>query len=95
MLNALNGLRDRGVKVEQTRFVGFDWDTNLVAGLQDGRIDALIVQDPYRMGYLAVENLVKVLKKEKVDKFVDTGAQLVTQETLAKDPALRKLIGAK
>lgn len=95
MLTALDGLRDRGVNVKQTRFIGFDWDKNLVAGIQDGRIDALIVQDPYRMGYLAVENLVKVLKKQQVDKFVDTGAQLVTKGTLAKDANLRKLIGAQ
>lgn len=95
MLTALDGLRDRGVKLDHVPFVGFDWDMNLIAALKDGRVDALIVQDPYRMGYLAVENLVKILRKEKVDKFVDTGAQLVTKESLAKDAALRKLVGAE
>ena len=95
MLNALDGMRDKGVKIDHVKFVGFDWDKNLVAALKDGRVDALIVQDPYRMGYLAVEKLVEVLKKKTVEKFVDTGAQLVTKETLAKDAALRKLIGAE
>ena len=95
MLNALDGLRDKGVKMAGTRFIGFDSDKNLVAALQDGRTDALVVQDPHRMGYLAVETIVKVLKKEKVDKFTDTGAKLVTKAGLAKDAKLRALVGLK
>jgi len=95
MLNALDGLRDSGTKVDHVKFIGFDSDKNLVDALKADRIDALVVQDPYRMGYLAVETIVKVLRKEKVPDFVDTGAKLVTTEALAKDPELRKLVGLK
>jgi len=95
MLNALDGLRDRGVKMDGTKFIGFDSDKNLIAALKDKRIDALVVQDPRQMGYLAVETLVKVLRKEKVETFTDTGVKLVTNEALAKDEALRKLVGAE
>ena len=95
MLNALDGLRDRGVKVDGTKFIGFDSDKNLIAALKGKRIDALVVQDPHRMGYLAVETLVKVLRKETVEKFTDTGVRLVNNESLAKDESLRKLVGAE
>jgi len=95
MLNALDGLRDKGVKVDETKFIGFDSDKNLVAALKNNHIAALVVQDPKRMGYLAVETLVKVLRKEKVEKFIDTGVKLVTHETLAQDESLRKLVGAE
>jgi len=95
MLNALDGLRDKGVKMDGTKFIGFDSDKNLVAALKGKRVDALVVQDPHRMGYLAVETLVKVLRKETVEKFTDTGVRLVTNEALAKDESLRKLVGAE
>jgi ABC-type sugar transport system substrate-binding protein len=52
-----------------------------------------VAQNPERMGYLAVETLYKVVKKQKFDKVVDTGTVLVTKEKLANDAAVRKLVG--
>ena len=66
----------------------------LVKGLQDGEIDALVVQDPYKMGYMAVEVLVKHLKGEKVDPLYDTGVKVVTKKDL-NDPQIRALLGLK
>ena len=42
----------------KVKFVGFDASDNLIKGLADGHIDALIIQDPVKMGYLAVKTLV-------------------------------------
>jgi ribose transport system substrate-binding protein len=36
---------------DKIRPVGFDSDDQLVGFLKDGTIAALVVQDPYRMGY--------------------------------------------
>ena len=47
-----------------------------------GEIDGLISQNPYRMGYLAVQTMVKHLKGEAVEKVNDTGSVLVTKENL-------------
>ncbi len=90
--SALNDLRKGGIKVN-VKFVGFDTAKKLIEGVQAGKIDALVAQNPERMGYLAVETLYKVVKKEKVPAVVDTGTVLVTKERIANDPEVRKLVG--
>ena len=73
------------------RLVGFDASPPLVEALRKGEIDALVVQDPRRMGYKAVEALVKHIRGEKVEGRVDTGAVLVTKENMDK-PEVKRLI---
>ncbi|WP_108396131.1 ABC transporter substrate-binding protein [Devosia submarina] len=63
---------------ERVALVGFDSDDKLVGFLKDGTIDALVVQDPYRMGYDGIKTALAVSKGETVEKFVDTGANLIT-----------------
>jgi ribose transport system substrate-binding protein len=89
--SALDDLRKGGIKVN-VKFVGFDTSKRLVEDLQAGKIDALVAQNPERMGYLAVETLYKVVKKEKVPALVDTGTVLVTKEKIANDAEVRKLV---
>ncbi len=90
--SALDDLRKGGIKVN-VKFVGFDTSKRLVEDLQAGKIDALVAQNPERMGYLAVETLYKVVKKEKVPAVVDTGTVLVTKEKIESDPEVRKFVG--
>lgn len=78
MLLALKQM-DRAGKV---RFVGFDASPPLIEALRKGEIDALVVQNPRRMGYLAVETMSKHLKGEKVEPRIDTGAALVTKDNI-------------
>ena len=37
-------------------------------------------QNSYDIGYKAVETMVKILQGETVDKFVDTGTEIVTKD---------------
>jgi len=59
--------------------VGFDNDDKLVKFLSDGVIYALIVQDPYRMGYDGIKTALAASKGEKVPEFVDTGVNTITK----------------
>ncbi|MEP6663828.1 MAG: sugar ABC transporter substrate-binding protein, partial [Verrucomicrobiota bacterium] len=43
---------------------------------------ALIVQNPVKMGYLAVDTMMKHLRGEKVEKRIDTGVVVVTKENM-------------
>jgi len=90
--SALEDLQKGGIKVN-VKFVGFDTSKKLVEDLQAGKINALVAQNPEKMGYLAVETLYKVVKKQTVPKMVDTGTVLVTKDNLANDPEVRKLVG--
>jgi ribose transport system substrate-binding protein len=61
--------------------------------MNEGNLDALVSQKPHRMGYLAVETLVKHLRGEKVEPRIDTGVEMVTAERLKNEPEIRKLVG--
>ncbi|WP_438480781.1 ABC transporter substrate-binding protein [Oleiharenicola lentus] len=86
----LLALRDLGL-AGKTKFVGFDTGTELVSALRAGDITALLVQDPFRMGYQGVKNAVAAVRGEKVEKFVDTGVTVATKANV-NDPAVKDLI---
>lgn len=86
----LLALREAGL-AGKVKFVGFDSSPPLVAALKAGEIDALVVQDPVRMGRMGVESLVKHLRGEKVEKSVDTGAVLVTKSNMD-EPEIKRLL---
>jgi ribose transport system substrate-binding protein len=92
VLEALADLRKQGVKVT-AKFVGFDFGPRLNESLLEGEIAALVVQDPYKMGYTAVETLVKHLRGEDVESSIDTGVRIATRERLEQDESLRQLLG--
>jgi len=73
------------------RFVGFDASEKLVQGVRAGTIDALVLQNPFNMGYLALRAMVLHLRGEKVEPRTDTGAQLVDQKNLDQ-PEIRELV---
>jgi ribose transport system substrate-binding protein len=73
--------------------VGFDSSEPLLSALRAGDIDGLVVQDPYRMGYLGVWVLVQHLEGKKLadpNKYLSTGEHLVTKENL-EDRAVQEL----
>lgn len=67
---------------ESVFLVGFDSNVVTVDGLQEGSVDALVVQNPYAMGYLGVESAYKLLagQGDSLDKTVDTSTQVVDRE---------------
>ncbi len=62
--------------------VAFDDDDQEIEFLKDGVIKALIIQDPYNMGYLGCGTAVKALAGEDVPSFVDTGVVVTRAEDL-------------
>ena len=75
----------------KVRFVGFDASDNLVKALQQGTLDGLVLQDPVRMGYLAVKTLVAHIKGEPVERRIDTGVQVATRENM-EQPDMKQLV---
>ncbi|MFO0612525.1 MAG: substrate-binding domain-containing protein [Polyangiaceae bacterium] len=66
----------------KVKFFGFDSSEKLVNGLKDEKIHGLVLQNPFNMGYLATKTIQSVIKGEKVDKRIDTGAQLITKANM-------------
>ena len=87
----LLALRDAGLAGGKVKFVAFDSGEALDQGLEAGDIQGMVVQDPFKMGYLGVIEAVKVLKGEKVPATIDTGVGLVTPDNM-KEPAMQDLL---
>lgn len=73
------------------KFLGFDSSEKLLTALRAGELDGLVVQDPFKIGYLAVKTMASHLRKEPIEKRVDTGAKLVTKENL-ETPEIKALL---
>ncbi len=78
----VDALRSLGLN-KQLRLAGFDSSAPLLQALREGDIDGLILQDPYKMGYLGVWNLVQHLEGYKIEpKVLSTGEHVVTKDNL-------------
>ena len=77
----LRALEDDGF-AGKVHFVGFDSSPKMTDAMAKGHMDATVVQDPIRMGYLAVKAMADHLAGRLVDKRIDTGATLITRATM-------------
>ncbi len=75
---ALKGREDAGDLV----YIGFDSSDTIEADLRAGVIDALIVQDPFNIGYQAVKTIVEKLHGGTPDKRIDSPAYVVTLDNV-------------
>lgn len=89
-LGMLLALRQEGL-AGKLKFVGFDASPPLVEALKKGEIHALVVQNPRKMGYEGVKQMVAHLKGQSVPAEIDTGVALVTKENL-EQPEIKALI---
>ncbi len=87
MLQALR----RNQLAGQVKFVGFDASEPLLEGLQQSEIHGLVVQNPFKMGYLGVKTLVQHLRGEQAAKRVDTGVAFVTLENI-NSPEMQEVV---
>jgi len=78
-------------KRPEIKLVGFDAEKALIDGLKAGQIDALIVQNPYKMGYEGVKAVVMSIQGKPVEKKIDTGVAVVTKGDLDK-PEIKSLL---
>lgn len=85
---AVQALKSRKSKV---KMVAFDHAENLVEDLKAGHIHALVVQNPFKMGYEATHAIALKLEGKTPAAQIDSGLALVKKEDLEK-PAIRDLI---
>lgn len=84
-------LKDNGRAGGAVKLVGFDSGSRSVEGLKSGDVQGLVVQNPVRMGYLAVTTMVEHLQGRKISKVIDTGVRLATPENM-NDPEVKELL---
>jgi ribose transport system substrate-binding protein len=74
------------------KMVAFDPAQSLLAGLRSGEVAAIIVQDPYKMGYEGVKVVALHNKGQTSPRLIDTGVAVVTSENLT-EPKILRLLG--
>ena len=76
-------LKARGLS-GKVKFVAFDFSESMVEDLKGGTIAAMVVQDPFRIGYEAVKTLVEKLHGQTPQKRIDLSARVVAKADLDK-----------
>jgi ribose transport system substrate-binding protein len=90
VLGAAEAVRQAG-KAGEVVIVGWDASSEEVQGVEDGVISALVVQNPFRMGYDGVNAAVKIIREGTEVKSQDTGSTIVTKDNLD-DPEVESLL---
>lgn len=77
---------------DTTRVIAFDSNVITVGMLETGEVDALIVQNPYAMGYLGVEYAYRLINGESPEsEEIDTSTFLITRENMFDEEYQRAL----
>jgi ribose transport system substrate-binding protein len=75
----------------KVKLVGFDSTEAMIEDLKAGTIQALVVQDPFKIGYEAVKTIADKVEGRQPPKRMDLPAVVVTLENLEK-PEIKKLL---
>jgi len=78
----------------KVRFVAFDSSPDLIQDLEDGTIDALIAQDPFQIGYKAVQSVAEKLAGKNPPKKIDLSAVVITRSDLSR-PEIKAMLFPK
>ncbi len=89
-LGSIQAIRHRSLP-GKVKLVTFDFSKTHVEALKEGTIDAMLVQDPFRIGYEAVKSLSEKLNGKTPQKRVELPARVVLQADLDK-PEIRALV---
>jgi ribose transport system substrate-binding protein len=86
---AAQALKTRNVRT--VKLVGFDPNEQFVADMKAGWIQAMVAQNPFRMGYESTRAIGMKLRGEVPPTRVDSGSALVTTDNL-EEPEIKELL---
>lgn len=88
-LGAAKALKEAG-QTDAIRLIGFDSSIYQIQLMEEGTMNALIVEKPFNMGYLAVKTAIQLIDgKRAKEQLIDP--QVVTKDTMY-DPENQKLL---
>ena len=66
----------------QVRVVGFDSSLEEIRLLEEGVLEGIVIQKPFKMGYLGVKTGVMAFRGEEVAENIDSGFLLITRDNM-------------
>lgn len=87
---ALNAVASMGVASEieamgltgKVKVIAFDSTPEVLEQLQEGIVQATIIQNPYSMGYLGVKYMVEALNGDVIPERIDTGSKVIVLDNM-------------
>ncbi len=79
-VGVLLAIQSEGVK--NVAVIGFDTSVEQIDGIREGVINGTIAQNPFKIGYLGVENAIKVLMGQTVEKNVNAETIYISLENI-------------
>lgn len=80
-LGASRALQQASKKIP---ILGMDGTEDGLNAIISGTLTGTIAQDPYNMGYLGVEDAVKVIKSESIPNLIPANTQIITKDNAQK-----------
>jgi ribose transport system substrate-binding protein len=90
VLGAAEAVRQAG-KAGDIVIIGWDASPEEIQGVEDGVISALVVQNPFRMGYEGTNAAIKIIREGAKVEGEDTGSTIVTKDNL-QDPEVQSVL---
>ena len=90
VIGAVHALIERGL-IGKVKVVGFDNAPDEVSALGSGQVQALIIQNPFQIGYQGVAEVSSLLQHHSVPHSVDTGSIVATKANM-NQPSVHKLL---
>lgn len=89
-IGSIQAARSRNLS-GKIKLVTFDFSETHVAALRDGTVNVMLVQDPFRIGYQAVQSLTEKLSGQTPAKRLDLPVRVIVKADLEK-PDVKALL---
>lgn len=80
-IGAVSAVNSQGKK-DSIKLFGWDLSAQVLQGIDEGFVEAVVQQHPDQYGSEAVASAVKILKGEEVEKLLEVPATIVTKENV-------------
>jgi ribose transport system substrate-binding protein len=67
---------------DQIKLIGFDSSVNEIKLLEEGVMQATVIQKPFQMGYISIKTAVEAIHGKKVPRVIDTGSLIITKQNM-------------
>lgn len=92
-IGALLSLKQLGL-AGRVQHIGFDFTPVLLEALKAKEISGLVVQQPYKMGYLGTQTLVKAMRGDAFSPYIDIPAHYIDLDNLD-NPEIREVVSVE
>lgn len=67
---------------DRIRVVGIDSSLEEIQFLEEGIFEIIVIQNPFKMGYLGIEAAVDILNGKEVPRHIDSGSKLISNDSV-------------